>query len=73
MQSLSNYQWHFFTELEQNFHNMYGNTKDPTQVAKAILKRKNGAGGINLPDFRFYYNYKATVIRWYGTGTKTEI
>ena len=52
MQSLSSYQ-RYSSELEQIISQFVWKYKKP-QIAKAILRKKNGTGGINLPDFRVY-------------------
>ena len=40
----------FFRELEKRISQFVWKYKK-SQIAKAILRKKNGTGGINLPDF----------------------
>ena len=66
----------FFKELEQIISQFVWNYKKP-QIAKVILKKKNGTRGINLPDFRLCYRLHLRLIlqssRQYGTCTETDI
>ena len=60
----------FFTEIEQKFHNSYGNTKDTEQPEQSCERR------LELEESTFLtsnYTTKPQSSRQYGTGTKTEL
>ena len=60
----------FSTELEQKISRFMWKHKRP-QIAKEVLRKKNGLGGINF--LTSDYSTKLQSSRQYGIGTETEI
>ena len=54
----------FFKELKQKNSQFVWKHKRP-RIAKAILRKKHGAGGIRLSDFRLYYKDTLMKTVWY--------
>ena len=54
----------FFIELEQIISGFVWKHKKPRR-AKAVLRKKKGTEGINLPDFRLYHKTIVIKMVWY--------
>ena len=62
----------FFAELKYIILKLIGKYKRP-RIARVVLRKKNKAGGITLPDFRQYCEVMVIKVDWFWQNTDTWI